>query len=107
MPTIGKNNNVITAMVIFSVEPSRQQELVDTIGEFVETAVKKLPGFVSTTIHKSLDGTRVVNYAQWRSLQDYEAFLNNSEMQSLGAKLLEFPKPDSHVYEVVFAEPAE
>ncbi len=33
MPTIAKNNDVITVIVIFAVEPERQQELVDTIKE--------------------------------------------------------------------------
>lgn len=40
MPAIAKHNDVITVIIIFSVEPERQQELVDTIIEFVETAVK-------------------------------------------------------------------
>jgi hypothetical protein len=26
-----------------------------------------MPEFVSANIHKSVDGTRVANYAQWRS----------------------------------------
>jgi quinol monooxygenase YgiN len=83
MPTIAKSNDVITVIVIFAVEPERQQELVDTIIEFVETAVRRQPGFVSSSIHKSLDGVRVMNYAQWRSQSDYEAFINNSSVQSL------------------------
>ena len=63
MPTIAKNNDVVTVIIIFAVEPERQQELVDTIVEFVESAVKHQPGFVSSSIHKSLDGVRVMNYA--------------------------------------------
>lgn len=107
MPAIAKNNDVVTVIVIFSVEPERQQELVDSIVEFVETAVKQQPGFVSASIHKSLDGIRVMNYAQWKSQEDYEAFVHNSEVQSLGAKLSEFPKPDSHLYEVVVSVPED
>lgn len=67
MPTIAKHNDAIAVIIIFSVEPERQQELIDTIVEFLETAVKHLPGFVSSSIHKSLDGMRVMNYAQWKS----------------------------------------
>jgi len=113
MPTIAKNNDVITVIVIFAVEPERQQELIDTIVEFLETAVKHQPGFVSASIHKSLDGVRVMNYAQWKSQEDYEAFVNNSEMRrglplpqaSQGAKLSNFHLLDSHVYEVVISKP--
>lgn len=106
MPTIAKNNDVVTVIVIFSVEPERQQELIDTILTFADT-VKKQPGFVSASLHKSLDGVRVMNYAQWRSQEDYEAFVNNSEVQALGKKLREFPKPDAHLYEVVISLPED
>ena len=98
MPTIAKNNDVVTVIIIFAVEPERQQELVDTIVEFVESAVKHQPGFVSSSIHKSLDGVRVMNYAQWKSLEDYEAFINNSEMQAHGKKLSNFHLLESHIY---------
>ncbi len=105
MPTIAKNNDVITVIVIFAVEPERQQELVDTIREFVETGVKHQPGFVSSSIHKSLDGMRVMNYAQWKSQEDYQAFVNNSQLQALGKKLSQFDLRDSHIYEVVISVP--
>lgn len=98
---------MITVIIIFSVEPERQQELVDTIVEFVETAVKHQLGFVSSSIHKSLDGVRVMNYAQWKSQEDYKAFANNSKVQSLGAKLSEFPRPDLHLYEVAVSLPED
>ena len=107
MPIIAKNNEVITVIVVFAVEPVRQQELIDTIIEFVETAVKHQPGFTSSSIHKSLDGVRVMNYAQWRSQEDYEAFMNNSSVQSLGTKLSEFHMLDSHVFEVVVSQPED
>lgn len=104
MPTIAKNNDVITVIIIFAVEPERQQELVDTIIEFLE-AVKHQPGFVSSSIHKSIDGVRVMNYAQWKSQEDYQAFINNSEIRQQGAKLSQFQIHASHVYEVVVSKP--
>jgi heme-degrading monooxygenase HmoA len=39
------------------------------------------PGSISASIHKSLDGTRVVNYAQWRSAEDFAALQENTEAQ--------------------------
>ena len=108
MPTIAKNNDVITVIIIFAVEPERQQELVDTIIEFLETAVKYQPGFVSSSIHKSIDGIRVMNYAQWKTQSDYQAFVNNSEMRKLfEAKLSQFQMRESHVYEVTIAVPED
>jgi quinol monooxygenase YgiN len=107
MPTIAKNNDVITVIIIFAVEPERQQELVNIIVEFVETGVKHQPGFVSSSIHKSLDGVRVMNYAQWQSQEYYEAFVNNAAVQSQGAKLANFHLLDSHVYEVAISVPED
>lgn len=107
MPTIAKDNSVITVIIIFAVEPEQQQELIEAIAEFLETAVKQQPGFVSSSIHKSLDGVRVMNYAQWQSQADYKAFINNSEVQSQGAKLANFHLLDSHVYEVAVSVPED
>lgn len=106
MPTISKNNDVLTVIIIFTVESERQQELVETIMEFLET-VKHQPGFVSASIHKSLDGVRVMNYAQWKTQADYQAFIQNSQVQSQGAKLSEFQIHESHVYEVAVSKPED
>jgi heme-degrading monooxygenase HmoA len=35
--------------------------------------MKHAPGFVSANIHRSLDGKKVVNYAQWESKEAFEA----------------------------------
>ncbi|PSP04232.1 MAG: hypothetical protein BRC47_04310 [Cyanobacteria bacterium QS_7_48_42] len=50
--------NVVTVIIIFSVEPERQQEIVDTTVEFLST-VKQHPGFISSSIHKSTDGNKI------------------------------------------------
>jgi quinol monooxygenase YgiN len=103
MPTIAIHNEVITVIIIFSVEPQQQQELIDVIAEFL-AIVKQQPGFVSASIHKSLDGVKVANYAQWKTREDYEAFLNHTEVQPKAAKLREFNPPDIHIYEVVLSQ---
>jgi quinol monooxygenase YgiN len=103
MPTIATNNELVTVIIIFSVEPERQQELIDAILDFLET-VKQQPGFVSASIHKSIDGVKIANYAQWRSLEEYQAFVKNAEVQGKAVKLREFDRADSHVYQVVISE---
>lgn len=105
MPAIAKNNDVTTVIVIFAVEPEKQQELVDTIIEFLETTVKRQPGFVSSSIHKSIDGVRVMNYAQWKTQEDYQTFIKNAEVQAQGKKLSQFQIHESHIYEVAISKP--
>jgi heme-degrading monooxygenase HmoA len=45
-------------------------EPVRVLAEGTEKAMRHRPGFVSVNVLASYDGTRVVNYAQWRSPED-------------------------------------
>jgi heme-degrading monooxygenase HmoA len=63
--------------------------------------MSKVPGFVSANIHKSLDGVRVANYAQWRSREDFEAMLKNPEAAQHMAPIKAIATNDAHLFEVV------
>ena len=73
MTTIDKGQQVLTLINVFTVAPEKQDELVKLLVDATQQTMKHLPGFVSANIHRSLDGRRVVNYAQWKSLADFEA----------------------------------
>ena len=64
---------MITLINVFTVEPPNQQRLVDLLARATDEFVSRAPGFVSSTLHRSLDGTKVTMYAQWNSVEDYEA----------------------------------
>jgi len=105
MATIAKDNDVVTLINVFTVEPGHQQRLVDVLVEATKAVMSKQPGFVSANIHRSLDGTRVTNYAQWRSREAFEAMLRNQETaEHMGeaARIAEGFEP--HLYEVSFVE---
>jgi quinol monooxygenase YgiN len=74
---IAKDQPVVTLINVFTVQPADQQRLVEVLVEATEETMRHLPGFVSANIHRSLDGTRVTNYAQWRSAADFRAMLGN------------------------------
>ena len=57
----------------FTVKPGKAEALVELLGKATDKGIRKAPGFISANLHISLDGTRVVNYAQWRSNEDFEA----------------------------------
>ena len=78
MTTISTEGDVMTLINVFTVKPENQQRLVDVLAEAAAT-MKRIHGYVSSNLHKSLDGTRVVNYVQWESRQDFEAMLGNPE----------------------------
>ena len=71
--TISVENEVMTLINVFTVEPDRQQQLVALLVEATDAVMTNMPGFISANIHRSADGTRVVNYAQWRSAADFAA----------------------------------
>jgi heme-degrading monooxygenase HmoA len=79
MATIGRDPKILTLINVFTVDSAKQQKLVDTLIEATQQVMKGMPGFISASIHKSHDGTKVVNYAQWKSRQDFEAMTKNPE----------------------------
>ncbi len=107
MARISKDQDVVTLINVFTVAPENQQRLVDLLVEATEAVMSRLPGYVSASIHKSLDGSRVTNYAQWRSREAFEAMLRNPEaaphMQA-AAKLATF---EPHLYQVAYTHDAD
>jgi quinol monooxygenase YgiN len=79
MSTIAPDRGVLTFINVFTVEPDRRHALVDLLTEAAGQTFRHLPGFVSANIHRSLDGQKVVNYAQRRSKADFEAMQANPE----------------------------
>lgn len=84
--SIDPRRNVLTLVNIYEVEPERQAELVQALTETTEQAIRHHDGFVSACIHRSLDGTKVVNYAQWASKQHFDAFVQQPASRELLAR---------------------
>ena len=106
MVTISEKTGLFTIINVFTVKPEQQQRLVDYFVQNMDIA-KKQPGFVSSNIHKSLDGTRVANYAQWRSREDIESALKNPEFVAFTKPAVEFAPHDFHFYEVISTTQAQ
>lgn len=77
MTTIDPDQDVMTLINVFRVDPSRCDELVALLTTATTDTLADLPGFVSANIHRSDDKATVVNYAQWTSRADYRAALEN------------------------------
>ena len=72
MTTISKGADLITLINVFTVDPSNQSRLVELLTKATATFVRHARGFISSSLHRSRDGTKVTMYAQWRGLDDYE-----------------------------------
>lgn len=101
MVQIASANEVATLINVFTVSPENQQKLVDMLVEATEKTMRHIPGFVSASIHKSADGTRVANYAQWRSPEDFQAMLKDPRAAEHMKPIRELATNDANLYEVV------
>lgn len=72
----------VTLINVYEVEPEKHADLARLLSETTENVIRRQPGFVSVSIHSSLDGKRVVNYAQWASKEHFEDFMKNPETQA-------------------------
>lgn len=104
MTTIDEKSDVTTLINAFTVPPERQGELVSLLADATEETMRHLPGFVSANIHRSRDGERVVNYAQWESEADFEAIFERPEVREHMDGALELATADYHLYDVAFTD---
>jgi len=94
-----------TMINLFVVDPDDQEELVRLEIEGMSAIAARMPGFVRGSIHRSTDGTRLVNYLHWA---DDDAWRNahatlaaNVEYQEHMENVRRIATADPHAYEVV------
>jgi quinol monooxygenase YgiN len=78
----------ITLINVFTCAADRQEDLVAALEDATVDIFVHMPGFISANIHASLDRTRVVNYAQWASVEDFEASRCNGGVQRHMAQIM-------------------
>ena len=100
MSTISKDAKLVTLINIFTVDPDKQQQLLDMLGEATTKTMQHVPGFISANLHRSLDGTKVVNYAQWRSVEDFQAMMKNPAARPHMEAIAALAKFEPALYEV-------
>ncbi len=79
-PHITPDANLTTLINVFSVAPEDRDRLVALLKEGTDVWISKVPGFVSSSLHVSRDGRRVVIYGQWRSADGIAAMRQRPEM---------------------------
>ena len=98
---ITKERKLITFINVFNVDPEKQQQLVNLLIQATESSVRHVPGFISAALHRSLDGAKVAMYAQWRSIEDYQAMRANVATMPYMQQAVAIAKFDPGMYEVV------
>jgi heme-degrading monooxygenase HmoA len=98
---INADAGLVTLINVFTVDPSEQQHLLEAWQQATDDVMRGQPGFVSASIHRSLDGTKVINYAQWESREAFAAMFQNPEASEQLARLAQIGTPSPVVCEVV------
>ncbi|MFD9702394.1 antibiotic biosynthesis monooxygenase [Lentzea sp. NPDC059081] len=100
MPVI-RVGSAVTQINVFTVEPGRQQPLLDYLAQAAEVAAE-VPGWISASLHRSLDGTRVVNYAQSADLDAAQRVVRHLGSRGLLEGNKAFGQAQPGLYEVSF-----
>ncbi|WP_292184457.1 antibiotic biosynthesis monooxygenase family protein [Mesorhizobium sp.] len=66
MTHIRADNQPVTQITIVDSEPDKQSEALSVMAERARFMARQ-PGFISISLHRSLDGRRIVNYVQWQN----------------------------------------
>ena len=66
MTQIRADNQPVTQITIVDSEPDKQAEALSVMTERARFMARQ-PGFISISLHRSLDGRRIVNYVQWQN----------------------------------------
>ena len=100
-PYISAEQAVFTLITVHNCTAENQRELTALLTEAASTIYRHLPGFVSASVHRSLDGSRVTNYAQWRTRAEFEAVRGISAVAPFIERVRSLiSDADAHLYEV-------
>ncbi|NBD24718.1 antibiotic biosynthesis monooxygenase family protein [Paenibacillus glycinis] len=101
MTLIAMDAGVLTFINVFTVDPANQERVVELLASATDVSVRHAPGFVSCSLHRSLDGTKVTMYAQWRSEEDYQAMRSDPKPLPYLQEALTIATFEPGMYEVV------
>lgn len=101
MPIIRAHTPIITQINVFTVPEGQQQPLSDYLAKAAEVA-REVDGWISASVHRSLDGTRVVNYAQSADLDAARRVIEHLKAKGMIQGNKAYGEAHPGLYEVAF-----
>jgi heme-degrading monooxygenase HmoA len=100
MPQIQSDKQPVTQITIVESEPDKQAEALSIMTERARYMARQ-PGFISISLHRSLDGRRIVNYVQWQNRELLQSAHQSPEFRKQWGHFDELTREiDPHLYEV-------
>jgi heme-degrading monooxygenase HmoA len=101
MPSIRTDDQPVTQITVVEAEPGKQDEALALMTERARFMARQ-PGFMSISLHRSLDGRRIVNYIQWKNREQLRAAHKSPEFRKEWNHFDRIADNiDPHLYEVV------
>lgn len=101
MPIIEANTGIVTQINLFTVPAGGQDRLIDYLREAAREA-RTVDGWISASLHRSTDGTRVVNYAQSADPDAARRVIEHLKARGLIEGNKQFGEAHPGLYEVVY-----
>lgn len=70
-----------TVITTFETTPAHAHDLMEHLQVAYAEVIRHQPGFLSAALHMNDAMTRVCNYSQWATRDDYKAMLRTPEMR--------------------------
>src|SRR6476660_7742175 len=100
MTQIRTDNQPVTQITIVDSEPDKQAEALSVMTERARFMARQ-PGFISISLHRSLDGRRIVNYVQWQNRDLLRSAHQSPEFRKEWGRFDQVADGiDPHLYEV-------
>ena len=101
---IDRQNKLLTAInLLVPNEGVTQSQVAELLKEAMAEEIINRPGFVSASVHESLDNNYVINYAQWKDQASLDATveaISRNEIPKL-ARVFNLATADFHGYAIV------
>ena len=81
MPRISQGGGHQTVITTFETSPGSCQDLLEALTEAYDAFISKQPGFIAAGLHVNDAQTRIANYSQWSTREDFQAMLRSDEMR--------------------------
>ena len=106
MPDIQTKSGVVTQITTVEMPPDNQEEVLALMKERASFMARQ-PGFVSISLHRSEDGSHVVNYIQWTDKERLSAAHHAPEFRKKWPRFGELVRDlEPALYKVVRIEAA-
>ena len=100
MPQIQRDDQSVTQITVVESEPAKQSEALSLMAERARFMARQA-GFISITLHRSLDGRRIVNYIQWQNRELLQSAHHSPDFRKAWRKFDDLTDQiDPHLYEV-------